>query len=327
MSFLEVNRISRQQEGVDIIKQISFTQQPFQKIAIAGETGSGKSTLLKIVAGLVQPHAGEVRFENIRVQGPAEKLIPGHPGIAYLSQQYELPKFLSVAQVLEYASKLPEQVAQQLYELCRITHLLKRNTNQLSGGEQQRIALARLLSGSPRLLLLDEPFSNLDMIHKNILKRVIGDVSEQLNITCMLVSHDPLDTLSWADEMIILKDGEIVQRGTPEEVYRRPVSEYAAALLGKYNLLSPALSAAFSALGNASTGGKQLLIRPEQFTMSVHKIRGLQAVVREIFFAGGTYEYDLMLGDEVITVRTAGSNIPKGATVHVYVSPGGVWGI
>lgn len=327
MSFLEVNRISRQQEGAVILKGISFTQQPFQKIAIAGETGSGKSTLLKMIAGLTQPHTGEVRFENIRVEGPAEKLIPGHPGIAYLSQQFELPKFLTVTQVLKYASKLPEQLSQQLYEVCRITHLVKRKTDQLSGGEQQRIALARLLTGSPRLLLLDEPFSNLDMIHKNILKGVIRDVSEKMGISCILVSHDPLDTLSWADEMIVLKDGEVIQQGPPEQIYRQPVNEYSSALFGKYNLLSPALSAAFSALGNASTSGKQLLIRPEQFTLSASKVRGLKAIVKNVFFAGSAYEWEVIVDDEVITVRTASGPISGNDTVYIYVSPGGVWAI
>jgi ABC-type sugar transport system ATPase subunit len=327
MSFLKVNHISRTQDGAAILKEISFIQSPFQKMAIAGETGSGKSTLLKIIAGLTQPHTGEVRFEDVRVEGPAEKLIPGHPGVAYLSQQFELPKFLTVTQILQYANKLPASVAKNLYEICRITHLLKRKTDQLSGGEQQRIALARLLTGSPKLLLLDEPFSNLDMIHKSLLKTVIRDIGEQLHITCILVSHDPLDTLSWADEIIILKEGKIVQQATPEQIYRQPVNEYAAALFGKYNLLSTSLSARFSALGNTSNQGKRLLIRPDQFTMSIHKTRGLKANVQNVFFSGSVYDYELTIEDEVITVRVAGNTIAKGDNVHVYVSPGGIWAI
>lgn len=325
MSFLEVSGISRQQDGVFIVKDISFQQHPFQKIAIAGETGSGKSTLLKIIAGLTQPQAGEVRFENIRVQGPAEKLIPGHTGIAYLSQQFELPKFLTVGQALEYASKLPAPVSKQLYEVCRISHLMKRRTDQVSGGEQQRIALARLLTGSPKLLLLDEPFSNLDAIHKNMLKSVIRDIGEQLQITCLLISHDPLDTLSWANEIIILRGGEIVQQGTPEKMYRQPVSEYTAALFGKYNLLSPALSEAFSALGNTRRHGRQLLIRPEQFTISTNQRQGLTGKVKETVYTGYAYESEILIGNEVITIRSSNYRPAEGSTLNIYVSPGGVW--
>lgn len=325
MSFLEVSGISRQQDNLFIVKDVSFKQNPFQKIAVAGETGSGKSTLLKMIAGLTQPHSGEVRFENKRVEGPAEKLIPGHAGIAYLSQQFELPKFLTVGQVLDYANKLPQSVSQKLYEVCRITHLMKRRTDQLSGGEQQRIALARLLTGSPKLLLLDEPFSNLDPIHKNILKSVIRDIGEQLQITCLLISHDPLDTLSWANEIIILKDGEIVQQGTPEKIYRQPTSEYAAALFGKYNLLSIALSEAFSSIGNTKRHGKQLLIRPEQFTIAANERHGLKGKVKETCYTGFAYESEIIIGNEIIIVRTANNKPVEGSTVNLYVSPGGVW--
>ncbi|HEY8968242.1 MAG TPA: ATP-binding cassette domain-containing protein, partial [Puia sp.] len=134
------------------------------RMAVAGETGSGKTSLLKTIAGLMP--GGRVFFEGQRVLGPLEKLIPGHPGIAYLSQQFELPQHLRIEQVLEYANELPEEEAQELFRVCQIDHLMKRKTHQLSGGERQRIALAKLLIAAPRLLLLDEPFSNLDMIHK-----------------------------------------------------------------------------------------------------------------------------------------------------------------
>src|SRR5882757_7739701 len=101
------------------LRGISFVQQKGRKIAVAGETGSGKTTLLKVIAGLAQPDKGEVRFEGQRVPGPAEKLIPGHPGIAYLSQEFELPQHLRIEQVLEYANQLPEEDARNLFKVCR----------------------------------------------------------------------------------------------------------------------------------------------------------------------------------------------------------------
>jgi ABC-type lipoprotein export system ATPase subunit len=148
MALLTVENISRT-EGDFVLTGISFTQKKHQKIAIAGETGSGKSTLLKIIAGLQQADTGEVYLGKERVEGAYERLVPGHPRIAYLSQNFELPKFLRVEQVLNYANTLSEEAASTLYNVCQIDHLQKRRTDELSGGEKQRIAIARLLITSP----------------------------------------------------------------------------------------------------------------------------------------------------------------------------------
>jgi iron(III) transport system ATP-binding protein len=102
-----------------------------------------------------------------------------------------------------------------------------------------------LLIKSPEMLILDEPFSNLDPIHTDILKAVLEDITERLQITCMLTSHDPHDTLSWADEIIVMKEGKIIQQGTPETIYQQPVNEYVAGMFGRYNLLNPKQAALF----------------------------------------------------------------------------------
>ena len=216
MTFLTVSDITKEGLGNFKLQEITFSQRKNQKIAIAGETGSGKSTLLKIIAGLEQADTGEVIFKKQRVKGPEENLVPGHPGIAYLSQDFELPKFLRVEQVLAYSNNLSQEGANTLFAVCEISHLLERKTDELSGGERQRIALAKLLITSPQLLLLDEPYSNLDMVHRNTLKGVLEKICKQLKITCILVSHEPSDVLSWADKIIVMKDGQIVQKDTSE---------------------------------------------------------------------------------------------------------------
>jgi iron(III) transport system ATP-binding protein len=317
MSLLRVAGISRQEEGTYLVKNISFTQQPLQKVAIAGATGSGKTTLLKMIAGLVQPHAGSVVFEGVRVEGPEEKLMPGHPGIAYLSQHFELRNHYRVEELLAMANQLTEENAALIYEVCRIDHLLKRWTHQLSGGEKQRIALARLLVTAPRLLLLDEPYSNLDAIHKNILKSVIQGISEELKITILLVSHDPLDTLSWADEMLVVKEGQIVQQGTPEEVYREPVNEYAAALFGKYNVLTPSLAKAFSVFADIEMNRINSFARPQDFALVPDAGRGLKAEVKRVGFMGSFYEIELAVSGNKIVVNTSNAGIKKGDKVYV----------
>lgn len=304
MHLLSVSSLYKQQ-GSFALKDISFQQLPFQKIAIAGETGSGKSTLLKIIAGLVQPDAGQVLFEGSRVTGPLEQLVPGHPGIAYLSQHYELRNNYRMEELLEYANKLPEEKAQALYRLCRIDHLLKRKNDQLSGGEKQRIALARLLTQTPRLLLLDEPFSNLDPIHKNILKRVLEDIGTEWQITCLLTSHDPLDTLSWADEIIAMKDGQVVQQAPAHEIYRNPVNDYVAGLFGSYNVFDKSDIALFPALRALPMNGKPIYLRPEQFRIvPAANADAVKGTIQQISFWGSYYEVQVLVGNKQIVIKT-----------------------
>ena len=333
MSLLQVQGVYKTEGRNVAITGISFTQQRLQKIAIAGETGSGKTTLLKIVGGIISPDKGQVLFENEKLKRiPEEKLIPGHPGIAYLSQHFDLPHFLTVEQVLIYANPLPDdeaetdEQAKALYEVCRISHLLKRKTDQLSGGEKQRIALAKLLITSPRLLLLDEPFSNLDMIHKNMLKAVIGDIVERLNITCILVSHDPLDTLSWADEIIIMKDGQIVQQGTPKQVYSQPINRYAAGLLGKYNIISAAYAKAIFGITGIDTTGKSILLRPEAFAITSNGQGAIKGTIAKITYYGSYYEADVLLAENyIITIRISQCDKVTGDWVYISLEAEHLW--
>lgn len=290
MSLLSVSDIhSFPQQGSFLLKEISFTQQPFQKIAIAGETGAGKTTLMKIIAGLIQPASGEIFFEGKKILRADWQLIPGQPGIAYLSQYFELRPHYRMEELLGYANDLPEKDAQALYRICRIDHLMKRKADELSGGEKQRIALARLLISSPRLLIMDEPFSNLDPAHKKILKAVINDISSRLKISCIMASHDPSDILPWADEILVLQNGELIQQGTPEEVYQRPVNEYAAALFGDYNIISKEDADKFAPLFPGKHG-KDLFIRPEALIITDAKENTIKGKVITSDFYGAFFK-------------------------------------
>jgi ABC-type sugar transport system ATPase subunit len=316
MNALCVSGISKRTGTDFLLDDIYFTQQRFQKIAIAGETGSGKSTLLKIIAGLIQPDGGEVLFENERVAGPDEKLIPGHPGIGYLSQHFELRNNYRVEELLEMANKVSDNEASAIYKICRITELLKRKTDQLSGGEKQRIATARLLITSPRLLLLDEPFSNLDMPHKNIMKSVIADIGEKLQISCILISHDPHDVLSWADEVIVMKEGHIVQKARPEQIYRQPVNEYTAGLFGSYNIISGELAARLAGT-DTEKFGKKIFTRPENFRVGPGDPVAFTGVVKNVKFYGGYSEMEVLLEETVLTVKTGEAVAVKGDLVQI----------
>lgn len=318
MDFLQVSGISKQQNGMAVLTGIHFIQQRFQKIAIAGETGSGKSTLLKIIAGLEQADSGQVFFEGKKVIGPLETLIPGHPGIAYLSQHFELRSNYRVEELLEYANQLSEPEAQKLFAVCRINHLLKRKVEQVSGGEKQRIALARLLVGSPKLLLLDEPFSNLDPGHKRMLKSVLNDIGERLQITCILTSHDPMDTLSWADEILVMQNGQIIQKGSPLDIYHDPFNEYIAGLFGSYTIFNLDEASLFPGLKKKNMDATHFFTRPEQFTITSSPQENMvKGKVAGTSFWGSFYEIMVSIGKKEIIVKSTDSGFKKGDDIYI----------
>ena len=138
-----------------------------------------------------------------------------------LSQHFELRNNYRVHELIEMTNQLDARSAQQIFDVCRISHLMMRKSDELSGGEKQRIALAKQLTSFPKLLLLDEPFSNLDRVHKELIRSVIEDICTTLKVTCLLVSHDATDLLSWADRIIIMQDGQVVQQVTDRSILLR----------------------------------------------------------------------------------------------------------
>ena len=325
MELLTVSGIQLVENGISVLEPTSFAQQAGQKLALAGESGAGKSTLLQVIAGLIQPTAGEVRILGGRVRGPHETLVPGHPGVAYLSQKSDLPRSLRVEQVLRYASQRPAAEAPALYEVCRISHLAQRRTDELSGGEQQRVALARLLLSSPKLLLLDEPFSNLDRPHKQLLQTVMEELGTRLGITCLLVSHDAADVLSWADEILVLRQGRIVQHGSPEQIYRQPASEYVAGLFGDFSLVHGADSQALQPTPGSSAPDTVLLVRPEQLVLQSAESNGLAGRVVKSRFFGSYYLLDVQLPENTVQLRSAQAAFQPGDSVWVSLIAGSGW--
>ena len=292
---LKVNQLNKTTEFGKVLSKVNLEIKQNENIVIAGETGSGKSTLLRIMAGLEQPDSGTVVLNDETVKGPADNLVPGHPEIAYLSQHFELPKFLRVAQVLEYASNVTDAYRKRITSVCKIKHLLTRKTDQLSGGEKQRIAIARLLMTHPQVLLLDEPYSHLDTGLKATLKEVVAQISTTLGVTCVLVSHHPEDTLPWANRVVVMKKGVLVQQGTPHEVYHQPKNEYVARLFGEYNLIDASLA---RLLGKSNLKGK--FLRPEQLQLTKKKTG--KWVVTQVEYFGSYYLVTVGYKDKEVKV-------------------------
>jgi iron(III) transport system ATP-binding protein len=319
MSFLTIQHLDKIYKGEKILDQLSFSIDQGLKLGIAGETGAAKTTLLKIIAGLLQPDGGQVLLGGERVKGPEDQLLPGHPAIGYVSQHFELRNHYRVEEELEMSSNLNMQETAHIVSICKIEHLLKRKTTELSGGERQRIVLAKALVKKPSLLLLDEPFSNLDPFHKNQMKEVLRDLSAHFSLTIILVSHDGSDLLSWADDLLLLQKGKIIQRGSPTDLYYNPVNSYAAGLLGPYNCIDEADSDLLKQFFNKHVSVQfPIIVRPAQLAFKSQEKDAVLGIVQHSFFMGGYWLVQVLVLGKVICVQTA--DMPRSPGTAVWVS-------
>ena len=222
------------------IENINFSLEKGNHLAIIGESGCGKSTLLKLIYGLYDLDEGHIFWNDIEVLGPKYNLVPGMPFIKYLAQDFDLMPFITVAEnVGKYLSNFYPEAKQtriaELLEIVEMTEFANVKAKLLSGGQMQRVALARVLALEPEILLLDEPFSHIDNFRKNSLRRKLFAYLKQQNITCIVATHDSTDVLAFADEVIIVKDGTIIESGVPKIIYHNPKTKYIASLFGDVN--------------------------------------------------------------------------------------------
>ncbi|MBC7745384.1 MAG: ABC transporter ATP-binding protein [Flavobacterium sp.] len=270
-------------------------------VAIVGESGSGKSTLLKLIYGLLSPNAGEITFKGLHLPGPHEKLIPGHDSMKMVTQDFNLNIY---ARVFENISGMlsnedveaKQQKTWEMMEFLSIDHLAEKRIVELSGGEQQRVAIARAIITEPEILLLDEPFSQIDAVLKGQLRADLRRLCTFLGITIILVSHDPTDGMTLADDMIILKNGKLMQRGKPSDIYNHPKHSYTAGLLGNAFVLP---SSEAKSLG-LKPGKNNIMIYPEWVQLkSSWSSRRYQ--IKDIFFKG--FFEELLLERDHVKIR------------------------
>ena len=241
--YISINLIFKIQfsyQNAAILKSISFSLEKGKNLAIIGESGCGKSTLLKLIYGLHDLDAGQIFWNDIEVLGPKYHLIPGMPFMKYLAQDFDLMPFITVAEnVGKYLSNFfPEDKQVRIAELLEIVEMTEYadvKAKLLSGGQMQRVALARVLALEPEVLLLDEPFSHIDNFRKNSLRRNLFAYLKEKSITCIVATHDSTDVLAFADEVAIMKQGKIIESGIPEFIYNHPKSHYIASLFGDVN--------------------------------------------------------------------------------------------
>jgi ABC-type sulfate/molybdate transport systems ATPase subunit len=211
-----------------------------ENLALIGESGCGKSTLLKLLFGLYDLEEGQIFWNETEVLGPKFHLIPGMPFMKYLAQDFDLMPFITVAEnVGKYLSNFfPEEKQARISELLEIVEMTEYanvKAKFLSGGQMQRVAIARVLALEPEVLLLDEPFSHIDNFRKNSLRRKLFGYLKEQQITCIVATHDSTDVLAFADEVAIIKDGKIIESGIPKFIYENPRNKYVASLFGDVN--------------------------------------------------------------------------------------------
>jgi ABC-type sulfate/molybdate transport systems ATPase subunit len=237
---LQVQNIIFSYNSEAVIATISFELTKGKNLAIIGESGCGKSTLLKLIYGLYDLDQGKILWNENEVLGPKFNLIPGMYFMKYLAQDFDLMPYITVAEnVGKYLSNIykekKEQRIKELLEIVEMVDFANVKAKNLSGGQMQRVALAKVLALEPEVLLLDEPFSHIDNFRKNSLRRKLFAYLKEKEITTIIATHDSTDVLSFCDEVIILKNGQILEQGNPNYIYENPRNKYIATLFGEVN--------------------------------------------------------------------------------------------
>lgn len=251
--------------------------------ALAGESGCGKSTLLGLIYGLYDWAAGEIIFDGRKLLGPKGNLVPGEADMKLVAQHYDLMPYATVFEnVGKFISNInlhaKRETVMQLLEVVGMEEYADVLPKKLSGGQQQRVAIARALSAKPKMLLLDEPFSNLDFSRKvKIRERMFRYIREN-GIALLISTHDLPEVLPWLEQIIVLKNGRIVQNDLAEKVYRAPLNGYVAGLFGEVNVLNEQEV--------AGTSLPKSIWYPQEITASDN---GYPAEVLESRFAGSHY--------------------------------------
>ena len=223
-----------------VLNNINFTLQKGEHLCIMGESGGGKSTLLKSIYGLLDVTEGNISWENERVLGPKDQLVPGFSKFKYVAQDLNLMPYTSVSENIKkhlsrFFPKESEERTQELLEVIEMQEFANTKVKNLSGGQKQRVTIAKALAKEPELLLLDEPFSQIDNFRKNTLRRRLFSYLKSKNIACIVATHDNEDALSFADYLLILRNNKIVAYNSPQEIYNNPQSKYVASLFDEVN--------------------------------------------------------------------------------------------
>ena len=325
---------------VTAVKNVNLEIEKSELVTLLGPSGCGKTTTLRMIAGFEFPTQGRIILDGQEINS----LPPHKRDMSMVFQSYAIFPHLNVFENIAYGLNVQKQskeaVKKRVNKVLELVHLEgygQRAPNQLSGGQQQRVALARALVMEPKVLLMDEPLSNLDAKLREEMRSEIRRIQQELNITSVYVTHDQIEAMTLSDRIVIMNLGVIEQIGTPMEVYRFPKSHFVANFIGRANFIPGTVAAVthaqltIKALGNVltlpnlrpdlSTGSSvTVVIRPEAIKVQPNN-GGFEGLIKRAVYLGNVIEYDMTVYDQLITgVETDPSKmelIPVGSKVSV----------
>ena len=301
MSVITINHVTKSFGDVTVLKEFTEEFQDGEFITFLGPSGCGKTTMLRIIAGFEKPTTGEIRIDGKVVSSKDVFVPPEKRGIGMVFQSYAVWPHMNVFDNVAYPLKIQKvpkaEIKEKVEEILEIVHLSQyanRMPSQLSGGQQQRVALGRALIGQPKLLLLDEPLSNLDAKLRESMRFEIKEIQRKLKITVVYVTHDQVEAMTMSDRVFVINRGVVQQVGSPMEIYRRPKNQFIADFVGKVNFIKGQVNGSavdLKGIGQSLayegplTGDVVVAIRPENIKLT--KAEGhLHGAIKSMFYLG-----------------------------------------
>jgi putative spermidine/putrescine transport system ATP-binding protein len=323
---LALDRLGKQFGTQLAVDAVSLDVHPGELIVLLGPSGCGKTTTLRMIAGFVQPSAGDIRLDDVSITA----LPPHKREMGIVFQSYALFPHLTVARNIAFGLEMrrlrPAAAQARVAEMLRLTKLeafASRLPRQLSGGQQQRVALARALAIHPRVLLLDEPLSNLDAALRQEMAREIRILQRHGRITTIMVTHDQTEAMAMADRLVVMHEGRVQQIGTPEQVHSRPANPFVARFIGGGNILAGRLEGNRLVLAGASIalasraaghGDATLALRPDSVRLVPAGSRScIEGEVELCTWLGSAVEHAVRIAPEV-TLLARGPSLGPDAT-------------
>jgi iron(III) transport system ATP-binding protein len=331
MSFLSLKHVCKKIAGSNFqLHDINFSVEKGKILALVGESGSGKTTLLRLISGLEIPDSGFIYLNGKTLFDKDQFVPPEKRNIGYVFQDYALFPHMSVKENIRFGidrltTTEQQQRIEKMLDLVNLSEYAERYPNELSGGEQQRVALARALAMQPDVLLLDEPFSNLDFIKREHLKTELKSILQKTHTTAVFVTHDTAEALFLADKIVVMKEGKILQQGSPEKIYHFPVNSYVAQFFGKANIFHTRISEGdyllpfpVKKIDVSRYDRVGICIRPNGFI--IHDDARMEGTIEQVYFLGPVQElrirvffqesiYDFIIHTETKSVYHPGQSI------------------
>ncbi len=321
MATVTIKNVSKAFGDNVVLKEFNETFQEGEFVTLLGPSGCGKTTMLRMIAGFEKPTSGEVYIDDQLVSGGKTFVPPEKRSIGMVFQSYAVWPHMNVFDNVAYPltiQRVPKaEIREQVEKVLEIVHLsqyAKRLPNQLSGGQQQRVALARALVAAPKLLLLDEPLSNLDAKLRESMRFEIKEIQKKLGITVVYVTHDQTEAMAMSDRIFLINRGVVQQSGTPEQIYNEPINQFVADFLGKVDFFKGEAAngrIAFPAMGGQSiaydgprTGKVEVAIRPESIYFAPDGV--LEGTLEAQYYLGDVDDCRVRVGDTLMRVIANG---------------------